>query len=113
MYHDDALLLDILVSARRGVTYARDLDWKSFEQDELRQDGIIRCLTIVGEAVNKLSPQARASRPSVPWGGIIGMRNILVHNYARVNLAIVWSTVQQSLPHLIAALEPLVPPESD
>jgi uncharacterized protein with HEPN domain len=44
---------------------------------------------------------------------MIGMRNRLVHEYFRVNLATVWETVQDDLPALIALIEPLVPPEHE
>jgi len=41
------------------------------------------------------------------------MRNIMIHGYDTVNLDIVWDTVQQDFPMLIAALEPLVGSDKD
>ena len=46
----------------------------------------------------------RAVNPDIPWHQIIGMRNVVVHDYADVDLALVWKTVRQDLPPLIARL---------
>ena len=40
------------------------------------------------------------------------MRNRLVHACFEIDLRLVWDTVRNDLPPLIAQLEPLVPPES-
>jgi uncharacterized protein with HEPN domain len=48
---------------------------------------------------------------SVPWRQVAGFRDVLVHDYARVDLQEVWRIVQQDLPTLIILLEPLIPPE--
>lgn len=69
-----------------------------FLGDELVQDGVIRNLEIIGEAVTKLSPELKARYADVPWGEISGMRNRLIHGYISVNLEIVWSTVQKVVP---------------
>ena len=47
----------------------------------------------------------------MPWEDIIGMRHRLVHVYFDINLDILWKTVQEDLPSLIAALESLALPE--
>lgn len=48
-----------------------------FMADDLVQDGVIRNLEIIGEAVTKLSPELKSSHDDVPWGEISGMRNRL------------------------------------
>ena len=42
---------------------------------------------------------------------MVSMRNIMIHEYDDVDLAIVWDTVENDLPRLIALLEPVIPPE--
>ena len=70
---------------------------------------------IIGEAVRAIDPAFRQQYPSVPWRQIAGMRNILVHDYFRINEQIVWETVEQHLPPLekqiLQILEQL-PPEA-
>jgi len=41
------------------------------------------------------------------------MRHRLIHEYFRVDLRVVWETVQRDLPRLIALIEPLVPLEDE
>lgn len=78
--------------------YTSGKDEAEFMGDELIQDGVIRNLEIIGEAVAKLSPELKARHSDVPWGEIAGMRNRLIHGYISVNLEIVWSTIQKVVP---------------
>jgi uncharacterized protein with HEPN domain len=75
-----------------------------FLDNELIQDGVIRNLEIIGEAVTKLSPELKARYAGVPWGEISGMRNRLIHGYISVNLEIVWSTVQKVVPDFLGKI---------
>ncbi len=69
-------------------------------------------MEIVGEAASRVGAETREAHPSFPWREIVGMRNRLVHAYFEIDLRLVWDTVRNDLPPLIARLEPLVPPES-
>ncbi|MBW8874226.1 MAG: DUF86 domain-containing protein [Acidobacteria bacterium] len=111
MWRDDAYLLDILIAARRVLRYVGDLSWESFKEDEMAQDAVIRNLQIIGEAARKISDEFRSGHPEVPWGGIVGMRNRLVHEYSRVDIAKIWETAADDVPRLIRSIESLVPPE--
>jgi uncharacterized protein with HEPN domain len=84
---------------------------EAFERDELIQVWIVHHLARLGEAVARLSPKLRKRRRA-PWKEIIGMRNILVHEYFRVDSDTVWTVVEVHLPPLkngvqkaLAALE--------
>ena len=66
---------------------------------------------IIGEAANQISDTAREAAPDIPWVLIINMRHRIVHDYYRIDLDVLWRTVQEELPDLIARIEPLVPPE--
>ena len=59
-----------------------------------------------------MSSTTKESLPDIPWGEIVGMRNRLVHAYFDVDIGLVWRTVQEDLPPLIAQLERIVPPDS-
>lgn len=72
---------------------------------------MIRELLIVGEATKQVSQPFRDAHPEIPWRAMAGMRDVLVHNYRGTSLENVWYAVTQSLPALIASLEPLFPPE--
>jgi uncharacterized protein with HEPN domain len=104
-------LLDILISARLALNYVSGKTWAEFQENIQFQDSVIRRVEIIGEAARRLSAETRMSLPQIPWSDIIGMRNIMIHNYDAVNLEIVWNVVQNDLPLLIAQLEMIVPPE--
>src|SRR5690348_17068940 len=74
------------------------------DHDQVLMLSLLKCLEIIGEAAANVSPPTRAQLPSVPWGQIVRMRNILIHEYFAVDAEIVWSTVTADLPPLIAAL---------
>lgn len=111
MWRDEAWLLDMLLAGRRALDYAKGLTRDRFMESGLYQDAIVRQLTIVGEAAERVSAEFRTTHPEIPWKRIAGFRDIVVHDYFRLNLDEVWRILQTDLPELVAALEPLVPPE--
>ena len=109
MRRDAGYLLDILLAARRACRFLEELTWEEFAQSELHQDAVMRPLGIIGDAARRVSQQTQDAHPEIPWQQMVGMRNRLVHEYFRVDLATVWETVQNDLPYLISVIEPLVP----
>ncbi len=72
----------------------------TFEADPLVQVWMVHHLEILGEACRSISSRTRDSCPDVPWAAIVGMRNVLVHDYFGIDLGEVWSTVERDLPAL-------------
>jgi|SRR4028118_320331 uncharacterized protein with HEPN domain len=104
-------VLDILEAGRLLQTFVAGVAQDTFENDLMRQAAVMRQLEIMGEAARRLSEETRLELSEIPWRQIIGMRNRLIHGYDDVDLAIVWDSVQNDLPLLIAQLEKVVPPE--
>ena len=73
---------------------------EAFLASRLIQDGVIRNLEVIGEATKNLSSELRDTNPAIPWRQIAGMRDVLIHDYLKVNLARVWRTVITDLPPL-------------
>jgi uncharacterized protein with HEPN domain len=101
----------MLQASRKTLEYVRALTEEQFQTSDLHQDAILRQLTIVGEAAKRVSVEFRINHHEVPWRQVAGFRDVVVHDYARVDLQEVWRIVQEDLPTLITLLEPLVPPE--
>jgi uncharacterized protein with HEPN domain len=78
--------------------YTDRVEEADFMADELLQDGVIRNMEVIGEAVTKLSPTLKAKHGDIPWVEIAGMRNRLIHGYMEVNLELVWDTARQMIP---------------
>ncbi len=108
---DAALLLDMLLAARDAQDFVETLDEAAFLASPLHQSAVIRALEVIGEAVGKVSPATQAAHPEIPWREMTGMRHRLIHHYNEVRLDVVWTTIRDRLPPLIAALIPLIPPE--
>jgi uncharacterized protein with HEPN domain len=81
---------------------------EAFLEDELLQVWMVHHLMIIGEAVRAIDPSFRQKHPETPWRQIAGMRNILVHDYFRINHEIVWRTVTDDLPALRQNVEELL-----
>jgi uncharacterized protein with HEPN domain len=92
-------LLDILEAIENIEKYA-SLGHEAFEHDELIQTWIVHHLQIIGEAASALPDFFREKYPEVPWSKIIGMRNILVHNYFGIDVDVVWAVVVNDIPDL-------------
>jgi uncharacterized protein with HEPN domain len=76
-----------------------------FERDELVQIWVIHHLQVLGEAARGVSEESQQKFDAIPWGKIIGFRNILVHHYFAVNSDEIWAVVQTNLPPLKKELE--------
>jgi|ERR1700683_3583344 len=112
-WRDAALLLDIVLAAEDALSFVADLDERAFLASGLHQSAVIRKLTVIGEAAGKVSKAFCAARPEIPWAQMTNMRHRLVHGYGDVRLDIVWRVTKETLPSLIAALRPLIPPKTN
>lgn len=102
---DKARLRHMLDAAQEAVSFAAGRSRQDLETDRMLNLSLVRLLEIVGEAARGLSPEFRDAHPETPWKKIAGMRDRLIHGYFDVNLDIVWQTVTQEVPMLIAQLE--------
>jgi uncharacterized protein with HEPN domain len=105
MSKDNAHLADILDSARIIQEHLAGMSREQFLADVRTQDAVIRRFEIIGEAARHLSPAALKALPEVPWDLVVGMRNLLIHDYDDVDPRRVWTDSQNDLPPLIVRLE--------
>lgn len=67
-----------------------------------------RCLEIVGEAAGDVSTAFSTAHPQVLWRQITGMRHVIAHDYGAIDHAIVYRTVTEDVPGLLATIESLL-----
>lgn len=102
---DDVAALRDILAAIHAVQEYRPSSRTRFEEFEPFQSHYIRYLIQIGEAATRLSTHLRNAHSDLPWSEIIGMRNILAHDYERVDLDELWRTVEEDLPPLRRGVE--------
>ena len=101
---DRVRLTHMLESAQRAVRIADGLDDAALAADEVRLLAIVKSIEIIGEASTRVSETTRARCPEIDWIAIRGMRNRLIHGYDAIDERIVFATLRNRLPGLIANL---------
>ena len=113
MQKDDAIRLrHMLDAAKEARSFIQNRNRSSLDTERQLELALVKCIEIIGEAANKITDECRKDLPQIPWANIIGMRNRLIHAYFDINRDILWTTVNEDLPTLIAELEKIVPTPS-
>jgi uncharacterized protein with HEPN domain len=98
----------ILDAIKKIEGYTRNLNKEEFVGDSLIQDGVIRQIEIIGEAVKHVSKSLRKRYSEIPWQDIAGMRDQLIHEYFGVEVNIVWNTITDDIPPFKTAIEEIL-----
>jgi len=107
--HDDRISLkDMLGYAREAVKLLGATSREELGHNRMMQLALTRLVEIVGEAANRVSQETRQKNSDIPWPPIIGMRNRLIHGYDIIDFDLLWDTVTDDLPPLIAQLEAIL-----
>jgi len=82
MSRDHRLYLDDIIEAVRRIKEFTDkMEFSTFQEDLKTQDAVVRNLEVIGEASGRLPESVRKLAPNIEWRKIIGIRNILAHEY--------------------------------
>ncbi|WP_008316950.1 DUF86 domain-containing protein [Leptolyngbya sp. PCC 6406] len=108
MKQDNAALLDIFHAAQRILAFSAGLEPLALATNLEKQSAILYQIIVIGEAVKRLSPKFRNQHPEIPWKDIAGMRDIVAHQYDRVDLNDLWSVLKSDIPELLAMIRPLL-----
>jgi len=105
---DEVRLHHMLDAARDAIIFTTGRQRNDLATDRMLTLSLVKCVEIVGEAAARVSNEACSQHHEIPWHNIINMRHRLIHAYYDVNLDIVWQTVIEDLPPLIASLEKIL-----
>ncbi|MCD6384659.1 DUF86 domain-containing protein [Candidatus Sumerlaeota bacterium] len=89
---------DVLDAMEKIERYIKGLSYETFTKSEMIVDAVIRNLEIIGEASRNLPENVRRKYPDIPWKRIIGLRNIVIHEYFGIDLSIIWEIITRNLP---------------
>jgi uncharacterized protein with HEPN domain len=100
---------DALDHIRHNIYLARNfiegLDYAAFRDNALVFYGVTRCLEIISEASRRLPVDLKAAHPDIAWADMAGAGNVYRHDYEDVQQRLVWGTVEERLPALLAVVE--------
>jgi uncharacterized protein with HEPN domain len=78
------------------------------QDDPMRRDALLFQFVVIGEAVKNLSDETRRSAPEVPWASVAGPRDLIAHEYFRIEMTRIVEVVERDVPRLRAAVERLL-----
>ena len=104
---DDAVYVRHILECIDRIEQYTKAGRAAFMASTLIQDGVIRNLQTLGQSALKLSDTLKSAHAEVDWKSIVGLRNVLVHDYLGVNVARIWEIVEHDLPDLKARITAL------
>jgi uncharacterized protein with HEPN domain len=99
---------DILDAMQKAESLLEGVSFSQFEADFRINFAVVRALEIIGEAAKRLPEELRQSYPDIPWKGMAGMRDRIIHGYDNVDLQIVWDVVKRDIPQIKPKIEGLL-----
>src|SRR5947208_7860227 len=90
MRHEPSFLKDILSACRKIEAIVATTSEDSFLNDEVLPAAVLHHLTVIGQAISRLSVELRERHPEVPWRQIIAVRHRIVHAYFDLDWQILW-----------------------
>jgi uncharacterized protein with HEPN domain len=105
---DERLYLSNIQECIERIQKYTSVGREAFMKTPMIQDAVIRNFEIIGEATKRLSPELRNLYSDVPWQQMAGLRDVLIHDYLKVNLNLVWQIIEQNLPELKEQVESIL-----
>lgn len=100
---------DMIQAAERALGYVQGITYEQFAADRRTVDAVSYAIVVIGEAASALKDAGPSLAPEIPWADIRGMRNRVTHEYFGVDVKVLWETVREDLPPLIASLRSVAP----
>jgi uncharacterized protein with HEPN domain len=107
----DDYLEDMMGAAKRACKFVEGMPKANFFEDEKTQQAVAMSIVIIGEIATKINEKHVdfvLAHPEIPWDGIRGMRNRIVHAYFAIDWQYVWDTLHKDFPLLVDAITPHV-----
>jgi uncharacterized protein with HEPN domain len=96
---------DILSCIRNIQTFTKGMTLAGFEENPMAVRAVAFELVTMGEAARAVPAEVQQRFPEVPWDKMQLIRNVVVHEYFRIDEQIIWKTCQEDLPPLVPLLE--------
>ena len=106
---DDKELIKYMIRSIQLIRqYTNEINEEEFTNNTEKQDAVMRELIVIGEAAKNVSDSFKAKNGVIEWKELAAVRNVVVHQYFRINVKEIWKIVQKDLPPLEEKLEVLL-----
>jgi uncharacterized protein with HEPN domain len=99
---------DIFDAIKEVEEFTKGLSLDEFCKDTKTLRAVTMDFIIIGEAAKHVPVKVRRSYPQIPWSKIVGMRNILTHEYPETKAEILWKTAKKRLPALKQVIQEIL-----
>ena len=82
---DNAYLWDMLQAADEARELCSGLTFETIEGDRRTLLALERLMELIGEAARRVSDEFQSAHAEIAWRKIIGLRNVLAHEYGRID----------------------------
>jgi uncharacterized protein with HEPN domain len=97
---------DAIVAIRRHLEQTGEST--AAKEDSLLHDALLFQFVVIGEAVKHLASETRDSAPGIPWADVAGLRDLIAHEYFRIDISRVLEIVERDLPPLEQTVDGLL-----
>lgn len=95
-------------SISRINEFTKDISFEEFSANVLIQSAVIRQIEVIGEAAKNISEETKGIYKNIEWKKISGMRDVLIHEYFRVDLNEVYKTIKTDIPTLKSKIDDII-----
>lgn len=107
MWRDEASIIDMINTCDSLIRIASQNDFTSYSNDEDKCRLSERYFAILGEAAGRITDETKKHSPEIPWSAWVGLRNIVVHQYSKIDYAKLWDLMISAVPELLEQLKKL------
>ncbi|MCK4763349.1 MAG: DUF86 domain-containing protein [Candidatus Aminicenantes bacterium] len=93
-------LKDILDAVGKAGNFVEGLSFEDFLDDDKTIYATIYALEIIGEAAAQIPDDLREKYSDIPWKKMVGMRNVLIHQYFGFSTPVIWNTIKNRFPEV-------------
>ncbi len=103
---------DIVEAMEEVAEFIAGMSEDQFMYDRKTQRAVVRDLEVIGEAAKALSDDVRSQNPQIPWKGLAGVRDKMIHHYFGLDYQVIWTIASDELPVLLPKVRDILARES-